>query len=69
MDYLQYLFVSSTGVTNSASFKPYYKWITFNTEFLHSLIQLYHSFKPYYKWITFNTSIDTLLEYVKDLKF
>ena len=37
------------------SFKPYYKWITFNT-FGHLLrkMQLL-CFKPYYKWITFNT--------------
>ena len=39
------------------SFKPYYKWITFNTskykkpDGLASII----GFKPYYKWITFNT--------------
>ena len=37
-------------------FKPYYKWITFNTQW--QIIQsLYsQSFKPYYKWITFNTN-------------
>ena len=37
-------------------FKPYYKWITFNTESFHSLQLVFlESFKPYYKWITFNT--------------
>ena len=38
------------------SFKPYYKWITFNTEeqVLEEVERL-NCFKPYYKWITFNT--------------
>ena len=38
------------------SFKPYYKWITFNTkaDTLGDLMDEM-SFKPYYKWITFNT--------------
>ena len=38
-------------------FKPYYKWITFNTKLPDSIINSvqYLSFKPYYKWITFNT--------------
>ena len=40
------------------SFKPYYKWITFNTlekatNFENAIHLL--GFKPYYKWITFNT--------------
>ena len=38
-------------------FKPYYKWITFNTfetRFKQNL-EIELSFKPYYKWITFNT--------------
>ena len=37
-------------------FKPYYKWITFNTseEFITDFMYD-KSFKPYYKWITFNT--------------
>ena len=39
------------------SFKPYYKWITFNTmgECLVNDRARKRSFKPYYKWITFNT--------------
>ena len=39
------------------SFKPCYKWITFNTSLniaLKENIKL-RSFKPCYKWITFNT--------------
>ena len=45
-------------VLNDIGFKPYYKWITFNTSvhpFEH--IDNYGSFKPYYKWITFNTEL------------
>ena len=37
------------------SFKPYYKWITFNTKFELGFGKLSYCFKPYYKWITFNT--------------
>ena len=37
-------------------FKPYYKWITFNTYlYLHQMSNKLYRFKPYYKWITFNT--------------
>ena len=37
-------------------FKPYYKWITFNTYLTwYRSVLLFFSFKPYYKWITFNT--------------
>ena len=43
------------------SFKPCYKWITFNTI---DQIDLYKdkvmSFKPCYKWITFNTKISNV---------
>ena len=31
MDYLQYLLDESKEVQETLSFKPYYKWITFNT--------------------------------------
>ena len=31
MDYLQYNGNNQYGMTYKASFKPYYKWITFNT--------------------------------------
>ena len=38
------------------SFKPYYKWNTFNTEVDGQLDKAADgSFKPYYKWNTFNT--------------
>ena len=42
------------------SFKPYYKWNTFNTLVLCILatsIIFSKSFKPYYKWNTFNTPL------------
>ena len=42
--------------TNFNSFKPYYKWITFNTEPEEPTEDdIPERFKPYYKWITFNT--------------
>ena len=37
------------------SFKPYYKWNTFNTKEVNMERKYYYSFKPYYKWNTFNT--------------
>ena len=38
------------------SFKPYYKWNTFNTVGdITTLVWGRYSFKPYYKWNTFNT--------------
>ena len=38
------------------SFKPCYKWITFNTqERINNVILPSLGFKPCYKWITFNT--------------
>ena len=42
----------------STSFKPYYKWNTFNTEAeeLAGDLKIY-CFKPYYKWNTFNTIV------------
>ena len=52
-----------TGVALASevkSFKPYYKWNTFNTivsnKYLKTLVLM--SFKPYYKWNTFNTAQD-----------
>ena len=53
MDYLQYSKSIEAWMSN-ASFKPYYKWITFNIEILDKLGPGDKSFKPYYKWITFN---------------
>ena len=37
------------------SFKPYYNWNTFNTEYIHPLDVDCFGFKPYYNWNTFNT--------------
>ena len=56
MDNLQYI-ITTTGTYKMVDcFKPYYKWITFNTiskDMYKNITVL--SFKPYYKWITFNT--------------
>ena len=54
-------------------FKPYYKWITFNTNvsIKRNNRTKNGSFKPYYKWITFNTQ-DAMLGWtngIKDLSF
>ena len=42
------------------SFKPYYKWNTFNTLAIKYRTTFAQSlcFKPYYKWNTFNTDYD-----------
>ena len=37
------------------SFKPYYKWNTFNTLRIDVDLEQSVGFKPYYKWNTFNT--------------
>ena len=37
------------------SFKPCYKWITFNTIDSGLSLDADEGFKPCYKWITFNT--------------
>ena len=44
------------------SFKPYYKWITFNTYAYLKHQGSEKRFKPYYKWITFNTAVSS--EYI-----
>ena len=56
MDYLQYFDDETHDRIALRSFKPYYKWITFNT-LSKNISNTFHilSFKPYYKWITFNT--------------
>ena len=48
-----------------SSFKPYYKWNTFNTQVLLyiTIKEMFLSFKPCYKWNTFNTANDIYLEY------
>ena len=72
MDYLQYKssYISLSKQPTS-SFKPYYKWITFNTAILPS-ITVHLSilrFKPYYKWITFNTPKRYTLWWDRSIKF
>ena len=55
MDYLQYL-KNYEDIRIHWSFKPCYKWITFNTEYTSPYDYFeYQCFKPCYKWITFNT--------------
>ena len=53
MDYFQYCQKIHQG-KNPLSFKPYYKWITFNIDKPESVQFDECGFKPYYKWITFN---------------
>ena len=57
MDYLQYYQQKESMLMETTmGFKPYYKWITFNTMVFYGLNKVEaESFKPYYKWITFNT--------------
>ena len=49
--------LDSNAISYICSFKPCYKWITFNTEIVKDFYnkQDTNSFKPCYKWITFNT--------------
>ena len=58
MEYLQYLIKTDKSKNGhyGYSFKPYYKWNTFNTLviYIKSIFSLL-CFKPYYKWNTFNT--------------
>ena len=57
MEYLQYSKSSLSPPRTPFSFKPYYKWNTFNT-IQDNLMVLHNlSFKPYYKWNTFNTEV------------
>ena len=58
MDYLQYCIqVKEIWLQVDSCFKPYYKWITFNTlkNKIYFTDFFNFCFKPYYKWITFNT--------------
>ena len=60
MDYLQYEISANYSKARAEfSFKPYYKWITFNTKYKKEVFKMrdLKGFKPYYKWITFNTLI------------
>ena len=50
------------AVQVNKSFKPCYKWNTFNTN-INSFVKLSsYSFKPCYKWNTFNTSRQEMME-------
>ena len=57
MDYLQYNNGKGFKSMSPESFKPCYKWITFNTviKVKREVYEFLVSFKPCYKWITFNT--------------
>ena len=57
MEYLQYIAQAIKEEYPTLSFKPYYKWNTFNTlvGLLGYTQELAFRFKPYYKWNTFNT--------------
>ena len=52
------------------SFKPYYKWNTFNTAVIGTDYKNDNGgFKPYYKWNTFNTPNQARLRFVHQAKF
>ena len=60
MDDLQYVacYNLDNGRFNIYSFKPCYKWMTFNTAVAAVVVGVggyYLCFKPCYKWMTFNT--------------
>ena len=58
MEYLQYINNSTRLESCIGSFKPYYKWNTFNTlAYIKPIHIVGISFKPYYKWNTFNTVV------------
>ena len=40
---------------SNKSFKPYYKWNAFNTNWRNLYKDLMECFKPYYNWNAFNT--------------
>ena len=56
MDNPQYKIGGLLWEKKELSFKPYYKWITLNTEEKKDEEDETNlGFKPYYKWITLNT--------------
>ena len=55
MEYLQYKNGGYKTIKRFFSFKPCYKWNTFNTLTERILTILMLCFKPCYKWNTFNT--------------
>ena len=50
------------------SFKPCYKWNTFNTKLQKNSKNVLSGFKPCYKWNTFNTSIGNKQSMGADIK-
>ena len=65
MEYLQYLIQGLDRELASESFKPCYKWNTFNTKLKHfSALSSAISFKPCYKWNTFNTASEIARVYL-----
>ena len=54
MDNLQYYTGNNEELIKRKSFKPYYKWITFNITYRINEVNERMCFKPYYKWIIFN---------------
>ena len=50
------------GNTTSNSFKPYYNWPAFNTNWQEKYVIIVGdmSFKPCYNWNTFNTKISEI---------
>ena len=64
MDYLQYSTQEKTTEAAYNGFKPYYKWITFNTDGSGAMSDTVWCFKPYYKWITFNTKTSCKYRYL-----
>ena len=53
------VFIVLGCISYGLCFKPYYKWMTFNTEEEKNNTKAVTttSFKPYYKWMTFNTKL------------
>ena len=66
MEYLQYAKrLAEVYDGYYQSFKPYYKWNTFNTNNHRKYdYPRYLGFKPYYKWNTFNTNVNS-----RDIEF
>ena len=61
--------MKDTVIKLMESFKPYYKWNTFNTQYGPSMCLWNPGFKPYYKWNTFNTKKEIKLLKKKILGF
>ena len=55
MEYLQYITAYLEYIFIKSSFKPCYKWNTFNTTKENMGRKYDMCFKPCYKWNTFNT--------------